>query len=90
MAPLKRPSSALSHSTRSALGGVFPLVAPEDQALAAAPLEELRQTVAAEVQCGALAGASHVVLRRGKCVFHMGDGKANSKEDFNVRRVETC
>ncbi|CAK9063334.1 Uncharacterized protein Rv1367c [Durusdinium trenchii] len=87
MAPLKRPSSALSHSTRSALGGVFPLVAPEDQALAAAPLEELRQTVAAEVQCGALAGASHVVLRRGKCVFHMGDGKANSKEDFNVRTL---
>eukprot|EP00913_Durusdinium_trenchii_P022576 g21205.t1 len=73
MAPLKRPSSALSHSTRSALGGVFPLVAPEDQALAAAPLEELRQTVAAEVQCGALAGASHVVLRRGK--FDKGKAK---------------
>ena len=81
MGTLKRPASS---SSGSLLCG-FLRSTPEAQGLAAAPLEELRQSVAAEGQCGALAGAAHVVLLHGKCVLAFGDGKSSKESNFTLR-----
>ncbi|CAL1142245.1 unnamed protein product [Cladocopium goreaui] len=80
---LKRPASS---SRSSSLCG-FPRSTPEAEGLAAAPLEELRRSVAAEVKCGALADAAHVVLRHGKCVVAFGDGKGSKESNFTLRSL---
>lgn len=81
---LKRPASSSRSSGPGSLCG-FPRSTPEAEGLAAAPLEELRRSVAAEVKCGALAGAAHVVLRHGKCVVAFGDGKGSKESNFTLR-----
>ena len=83
---VRRPATKRSTPAASAasLCGL-PKSKPEAEALASAPLEQLKEVVAAEVKCGALAGAAHVVLRHGKCVMAFGDGKASKEGNFTLR-----
>jgi len=83
---VRRPATKRSTPAASAasLCGL-PKSKPEAEALASAPLEQLKEVVAAEVKCGALAGAAHVVLRHGKCVMAFGDGKASKDGNFTLR-----
>eukprot|EP00438_Fugacium_kawagutii_P015089 Skav214580 [mRNA] locus=scaffold57:271253:275386:+ [translate_table: standard] len=83
MVALKRP--AAKPKTTGSCG--FPSASRKAVALAAGPLEQLKEAVASEVKCGALAGAAHCVLRNGKCVLGFADGKANKENDFTLRRT---
>lgn len=81
MGALKRPAAK---GSKGATCG-FPSASPAAVGLAAGPLEELKEAVASEVKCGALAGAAHCVLRNGQCVLGFADGKANKETNFTLR-----
>ncbi|CAE7680445.1 unnamed protein product, partial [Symbiodinium necroappetens] len=67
----------------------FPVVPPSAEGLAEEPLAKLKDALGAEVGAGALAGAAHLVLRRGRCVLAHSDGFANvrAKQPFGLRTL---
>ncbi|CAE7243335.1 unnamed protein product [Symbiodinium sp. CCMP2456] len=67
----------------------FPVVPPSAEGLAEEPLAKLKDALGAEVGAGALAGAAHLMLRRGRCVLAHSDGFANvrTKQPFGLRTL---
>mmetsp|Transcript_45776 Transcript_45776/g.85455 ORF Transcript_45776/g.85455 Transcript_45776/m.85455 type:complete len:444 (-) Transcript_45776:90-1421(-) len=85
----QRGPKAAKRAQRARRVAGFPLVSPKDEGLAEAPLAKLKHAVAEEVKVGALAGAAHFALRRGRCVLHYADGFSNfrAKERFSLRTL---
>mmetsp|Transcript_133663 Transcript_133663/g.236600 ORF Transcript_133663/g.236600 Transcript_133663/m.236600 type:complete len:491 (-) Transcript_133663:161-1633(-) len=71
--------SAKAKCQRRSLGlPGLPASSPDREHWDSAPLEQLKAATQYEVhQLGSLAGASHVVLHRGRCVFTCSEGYAN-------------
>ncbi|CAE7765121.1 unnamed protein product, partial [Symbiodinium pilosum] len=85
---LRYQAAVTRYQLREAVGG-FPLVSPSTQGFAEVPLTKLKEAVKNEVSAGALAGAAHMVLRRGRCVLAHADGFANvrAKRPFGLRTL---
>jgi len=83
--PVKRKQAR--RTTKHVAG--FPVVSPSAEGLAEEPLAKLKDALGAEVGAGALAGAAHLVLRRGRCVLAHSDGFANvrAKRPFGLRTL---
>ncbi|CAE7198756.1 unnamed protein product [Symbiodinium microadriaticum] len=83
--PVKRKQAR--RTTKRVAG--FPVVPPSAEGLAEEPLAKLKDALGAEVGAGALAGAAHLVLRRGRCVLAHSDGFANvrAKQPFGLRTL---
>lgn len=87
--PSRVLKSKRAGSVRSSVG--FPAASPEQLGMSRAVLSKVRSGTRLEVrQLGSIAGAAHIVLRRGRCALALADGWADRERGKRFRLDSLC